>query len=48
MVPVIPTGIKSAEEVDKAEEVPAAEAAAITVTVAETTRSLINIHLKEK
>ena len=47
MVPVIQTGTKSPEEVDEAKEAPTAEAAAITVTVAETTRSL-NIHWKEK
>ena len=35
------------EEVDGAEETPAAEAAAIAVTIAETSR-LQNMHLKEK
>ena len=34
MVPVIPTGTKSPEEVDGAEEAPAAEAAAVAVTIA--------------
>ena len=44
---MVRTGIRSPEEVDGAEEDPAAVAVAIAVTVAETTW-LQNIYLKEK
>ena len=47
MVPVIQTRTKYQEEVDGAEEALATEAAAVALTIAETTQSLINIHLKE-
>mmetsp|Transcript_51994 Transcript_51994/g.58075 ORF Transcript_51994/g.58075 Transcript_51994/m.58075 type:complete len:100 (-) Transcript_51994:52-351(-) len=46
MVPVIPTGTKSPEEADGAKETPSVEAAAVAVTIAETTQSL-NTNLKE-
>ena len=46
MVPVITTGTKYIREVGGAEEALVAEAAVVTVTIAETTQTL-NIHLKE-
>ena len=47
MVPVIPTGTKSPEKVDGTKEAPGAEAAAVAVTISETTQ-LLYIHLREK
>ena len=47
MVPVSPTGTRSLEEVDRAEEALAVEDVAIAVKVLETSK-LLNIYLKEK
>ena len=47
MAPVTPTGTKSPEEVDRAKEALAAEAAAVTETIVETTQ-LLDICLKGK
>ena len=47
IIPVTPTGTKSPEEVDGTKKVPAAEAAAVAMTIVETTQSL-NICLKGK
>ena len=47
MVPVIPTGTKSPEDVDRAKEALVAEGAVVAVTIAETTQ-LLDIHLKGK
>jgi len=47
LVPVTPTRTKSSEEVDRAEEVPAVEAAAVAEAIEETTQ-LLNIRLKGK
>ena len=47
MTPVIPTGTKSLEEVDRANEAPAAETTAVAESIAETTQ-LLNFHLEEK
>ena len=47
MVPIIPTGTKSLEEVNGAKEATVEEVAAFVVTIEETTQSL-NICLKGK